>query len=137
MLELRKVITRFFKNEQAKQMTGNAAPVQSKLKFAEVTFLQTVAEYGLKSAIAGDSKQASAVARPFYGLLFAGPRKAEYAPLLDLLKTGVTESKAYGSCEIALTQPQKEVLYSDCQKYQLAFPVTPEQQKAIDKLNAA
>ncbi|MBN9392547.1 MAG: hypothetical protein J0I20_31220 [Chloroflexi bacterium] len=118
-------------------MAGNAAPVQLKLKFAEVTFLQTVAEYGLKSAIAEDSKQALALTRPFHGLLFAGPRKAEYAPLLGLLRTGVTESKAYGSCEIALTPPQKEVLYSDCQKYRQAFPVNPEQQNAIDKLKAA
>jgi hypothetical protein len=118
-------------------MTDNAAPVQLKLKFAEVTFLLNVAEYGLKSTIAEDSKKASALTRPFYGLLFAGPRKAEYEPLLGLLRTGVTASKAYGSCEIALTQPQKEVLTSDCQKYRQANPVSPEHQKAIDKLNAA
>lgn len=118
-------------------MTGNAAPVQLKLKFAEVTFLLNVAEYGLKSAIAEDSKQVSAFARPFYGLLFAGPRKTEYEPLLGLLRTGVTESKAYGSCEITLTPLQKEVLTEDCQKYRQANPVSPEHQKAIDKLKAA
>lgn len=118
-------------------MTNNAAPVQLKLKFAEVTFLLNAAEYGLKSAIAEDSKQASPLAKPFYGLFFAGNRKADYEPLLGILRTGVTESRAYGSCEITLTQPQKETLASDCQKYRQTVAVPPEQLIAIDKLNAA
>ena len=115
-------------------MTENAAPIPLKLKFAEVTFLLNAAEAGLKSAIAEDSKQASPFAKPLYSLFFAGPRKAEYAPLLAILRTGVTESKAYGSCEIGLTRQQKDTLSRDCQKYRQSFPVTSEQQKVIDKL---
>ena len=118
-------------------MTDKAAPVPIKLKFAEVTLLLNVAEYGLKSAINEDRKAASPFAKPVYGLLFGKHRKAEYEPLLNTLRAGVTESKAYGSCEITLTWQQIETLSTDYSRYQQAFTVPPENQGIIGKITRA
>lgn len=112
-------------------MTANASTI--KLSFDEVSFLLKVAEFGLKAAVAEDRTKAGLFAKPFAG---KGP-KAEYAPLLATLQSGVTASKAYGSCVISLTPPEKATLSRDFLKYRQANPVPPEHQKALEKVNKA